>query len=398
MLIATRLELIIISIIFLSIACFSLNENFVYAQNSNQSFDSAADGLKLQYPSDWKRMETFSNQIVVLAPQLNTDVLLELFNISTAVGDLNQIAESYMYTNDTNRILQSMDVALNGKSAHLVLHAHDVGKVLGRTMILSVMDDLNNRAIIYRYDAPEFYYDTFLSAVGQIIESTEFTKIGGNVFSNDSNSFMTGYNAGQSLTPPLNESNGQQPTANNTYALTSSNLTPTPTSDQLEMGVEIHNLTHTWYDNSYYGIKLLAPGNWTTGEANSSYPLVTFYSPDEDNTATIQVFVENISAPDRSKDINVYLGESINGYSNAFSDFKVKSSRSDASFAENKGYILEGSYSYPTYGQQHMKEYGTVIGNTDYTMNYISNEASYDHYLPIFEGMVKSFKIASKSN
>jgi len=392
------LELIIISIIFLSIACFSLNENFVYSQNSNQSFDSAADGLKLQYPSDWKRMETFNNQIVVLAPQLNTDVLLELFNTSTAVGDLNQIAESYMYTNDTNRILQSMDVGLNGKLAHLVLHAHDVDKVLGRTMILSVMDDLNNRAIIYRYDAPEFYYDTFLSAVGQIIESTEFTKIGGNAFSNDSNSFMIGYNAGQSLTPPLNESNGQQPTANNTYDLTRSNLTPTPTSDQLEMGVEIHNLTHTWYDNSYYGIKLLAPANWTTGEANSSYPLVTFYSPDEDNTATIQVFVENISTPDRSKDINGYLGESINGYSNAFSDFKVKSSRSDASFAESQGYLIEGSYSYPTYGQQHMKEYGTVIGNIGYAMRYISNEASYNHYLPIFEGMVKSFKIARKSN
>jgi len=45
-----------------------------------------------------------------------------------------------------------------------------------------------------------------------------------------------------------------------------------------------------------------------------------------------------------------------------------------------------------------MKEYGTVIGNMGYAMNYISNEASYDHYLPIFEGMVKSFKIASKSN
>src|SRR6476659_5345105 len=149
------------------------------------------------------------------------------------------------------------------------------------------------------------------------------------------------------------------------------------------MGVEIKNLTHTWYNNSYYGIRLLAPANWTTGKSNSSYPLVSFYSPDETNAATIEVYVEDMSV--RSKDANGYLGESIDSYSDVLSNFEAKSSKSDASFGGNKGYSLDATYLDPTYGQQHMMELGTVIGNTGYSIRFFSNDASYDHYLPIFE-------------
>ena len=89
------------------------------------------------------------------------------------------------------------------------------------------------------------------------------------------------------------------------------------------------------------------PSDWYPEDGNNSLPLVTFY-PKSVGYAMVAVFVEDVSAPERSKDIKGYLNESIASYlydPENFRNFKVISSKTN-SFLDNKpAYTLEGSIS-----------------------------------------------------
>ena len=73
MLIPLKSILITIGIISFSIGCFSLVGNFVFAQNSNQSFESNEEGLRLQYPSLWDNIDSYLHDPgIAFSPKSNS--------------------------------------------------------------------------------------------------------------------------------------------------------------------------------------------------------------------------------------------------------------------------------------------------------------------------------------
>ena len=165
------------------------------------------------------------------------------------------------------------------------------------------------------------------------------------------------------------------------------------------------------YQDVMNGIDLYYPSNLYLEEAFTDdktflNPLVTFYSSESlaGNTnkfANIEIFVDDLSDPSRTKNINTYFDEVLESYRNDqenYIHFTIDNSGKDEEFAGYNGYWFTASYRDFISGQVKIKEINTIIGDKAYVLRLSGDPLTYDKYLPVFDIMTHSITITKNNN
>jgi S1-C subfamily serine protease len=169
---------------------------------------------------------------------------------------------------------------------------------------------------------------------------------------------------------------------------TQSSLPPPPTSELFT------------YQNSYYGIRIQYPANWTKDEQDIDpidgvTNIVAFISPltsrFDDYSETLAISMERLT--DQNMTLKEYAASVITDYNKTLTDFNLIESNTTTTLGGNNpayGLIYtdrEGDINYKTI------EIGTIIGNRVYYIEYIAEEKKYSDYLPTIQMMINSLEI-----
>jgi hypothetical protein len=153
------------------------------------------------------------------------------------------------------------------------------------------------------------------------------------------------------------------------------------------------------FENATYGVALKYPPDWSYDWGPVlplPYPLITLYSPESDDYAIVDLTIDDISGTDEPKDLKSYLAESMK-QSNAFNGFNVIRSGTTGFLNGKPAYIYEAKFDDSVAdgpsGPKRLTEIGTLEGEFAYQLRLIGNPDQYNRYLPVFENIVKSFKI-----
>jgi eukaryotic-like serine/threonine-protein kinase len=156
------------------------------------------------------------------------------------------------------------------------------------------------------------------------------------------------------------------------------------------------NNTFSTYQNSTYGITIKYPTAWSYdqngGIDDTDVDIVTFFSPDQNNNATLDVHQDKLD--NASSDIGSYLRFTTSSYKGELKNFNVIESDTNSSLAGNAAYKL--IYTYTNDDGTTMKdlETGTLIGNNKiYYLVYDNLESDYQKDLPTVQSMIKSLQI-----
>ena len=156
------------------------------------------------------------------------------------------------------------------------------------------------------------------------------------------------------------------------------------------------NNTLSTYQNSTYGITIKYPTAWSYNENggidDTDVDIVTFFSPAQNNNATLDVHQDKLD--NASNDIGSYLRFTISSYKGELKNFNVIESDTNSSIAGNAAYKL--IYTYTNDDGTTMKdlETGTLIGNNKiYYLVYDNLESDYQKDLPTVQSMINSLQI-----
>jgi hypothetical protein len=149
------------------------------------------------------------------------------------------------------------------------------------------------------------------------------------------------------------------------------------------------------YQNSTYDITIKYPHNWDIDESggieNTDADIVTFSSPNQNDTATVDIHQD---LPENgTRGISGYLMSEISIYKNNLNNFKVIESSIGNSLTGNNAYKLIYTYTNEDGSKMKDMEIGTLIGNKIYYIAYDVEEPIFDSYLPIVQNMIGSFKV-----
>ncbi len=156
------------------------------------------------------------------------------------------------------------------------------------------------------------------------------------------------------------------------------------------------------YENGNYGIQIQYPSDWSVQESKSSGELInvaTFVSPtgpDSDPTADVSIYLDKLHNSITTLDNYAHFVaftdyESRTSYFHAFKLLEL--STNSSTIAEKPAYTLIGTYQDRSAGLQKLMEFGTIIGDKAYSVQYIADAPKYSDYLPTVQKMIESLVI-----
>jgi len=159
------------------------------------------------------------------------------------------------------------------------------------------------------------------------------------------------------------------------------------------------------YLNSDYNVTMKYPSTWSVNETDLTPEdrvdlIAEFVSPFENFNDTYTEYVQ-INRDDGifyEADLNEYLQEGINSYTDSTNNFTLIESSTSGTLSGQPAYSLTFTQNLSDEnGQQPIKlksfETGILVNNTAYYITYIGEEDGFDRYLPIVKQMVNSFKL-----
>ncbi len=164
--------------------------------------------------------------------------------------------------------------------------------------------------------------------------------------------------------------------------------------------------TFLTYRNPSYGIEIQYPYDWIVEGTNYKagdvgVQIASFYLPNiSDGLPFIRVGVDDLTKefPQRLSSISIldYLKESLKGKNaTGFPGFKLieYNTNTNSTIAGNPAYTIIWTYNHPTYGIRKSIEFGAVIGNKGYFIDYTADAAKFSNYLQIVQKMINSFRV-----
>ncbi len=159
------------------------------------------------------------------------------------------------------------------------------------------------------------------------------------------------------------------------------------------------------YFNSDYNVTMKYPSNWSVNETDLTPEdrvdlIAEFVSPFENFNDTYTEYVQ-INRDDGifyEADLNEYLQEGINSYTDSTNNFTLIESSTSDTLSGQPAYSLTFTQNLnDENGQQPITlknfETGILVNNTAYYITYIGEEDGFDRYLPIVKQMINSFKL-----
>lgn len=159
------------------------------------------------------------------------------------------------------------------------------------------------------------------------------------------------------------------------------------------------------YFNSDYNVTMKYPSTWSVNETDLTPDdrvdmIAEFVSPFENFNDTYTEYVQ-INRDDGifyEADLNEYLQEGINAYTDSTNNFTLIESSTSGTLSGQPAYTLTFTQTLGAEnGQQPLTlknfETGILVNNTAYYITYIGEENGFDRNLPIFKQMVNSFKL-----
>ncbi len=276
----------------------------------------------------------------------------------------------------------------------MILFSRLIGDQKHRAMVTAINDELNNRTIVIEYDAPESDYDEFLETVGSIINSVMFTKIAEDVSLENSN---LGNNSTLSSSPSVTSNivSNESQVANNVN----------PTNMYSEKRI---------FQSPANGLSFSYPSDWAiddmeteNGGSNDTVqqPIFYLYSPEyydvnEPYMVSIDGFVDDLSSPDRTKNLSVYMYEAIDSYKDSpelYPGFELLTSELNDTLSGQPAHSLTLMYNDLIIGKMIVKEIGTVMDEKAFSFRISAIPSQYQKFLPVFISVVESVDIQPKS-
>lgn len=159
------------------------------------------------------------------------------------------------------------------------------------------------------------------------------------------------------------------------------------------------------YFNPDYDITMKYPSTWSINETDLTPDdrvdlIAEFVSPFEtfNDTYTEFVQINKDNGIFYEADLNEYLQEGINAYSNSTNNFTLIESSTSDTLSGQPAYSLTYTQTLDgANGQQPITlknfETGILVNNSAYYITYIGQEDRFDRYLPLVKQMINSFKL-----
>ena len=171
---------LVISITGLTLTVSSLAFAQTPSNSDMQTYENPTLGIKLQYPSDWVAQNFDGDNSARLSATIEPNVIdnLTSLEITKMSGNpngssLKQIAENQI-ASENGKVLQSKPVKLNEKSAYMILYNPDTIDQ-ERAMLVGTFNEPTGNYFLFKFESPDSTYDSYVSAVGNMIKSAQFT-------------------------------------------------------------------------------------------------------------------------------------------------------------------------------------------------------------------------------
>lgn len=144
------------------------------------------------------------------------------------------------------------------------------------------------------------------------------------------------------------------------------------------------------YNDAHYGTKVQYPSDWKFS-IDGGEP--TFFPPESDPSeqylASVWFSKRNLN---ESTGIGYYLNYS-KDYYNSLPGIQVVKAISNVTLGGNPAYMLEWITTDEYARRYNTMKIGTIIGTEEYYITYYATAEKYDHYLPVVQKMISSFRI-----